>query len=321
LGPYETLISCSAIFACDALAERLGVGRARRAWLCVAEAVVLWNVAVMWGHPEDALAVAVAIYALVFALDGRWTGAGWLFGLATATQPLVLLMLPVLLAMVGRKRSVAFLTRAALPAVVLLATPLIAEFHTTTHALIAQPNYPRIDHVTPWTSLAPRLGGSGKGVMVAAGPGRVVAMVLACVLGWRARRWRERPEVLVAAAAAALGLRCLTESVMVAYYAWPVLAIALVVAARRSSMRMSVAVCAAIVVTVCGDTRLGEWAWWGVVNGGLVLVVLAGMPSRVRRGVPITVDAVGTDSLTVLHPFIEERGAVARTTERPRAAG
>ena len=42
----------------------------------------------IWGHPEDAVAVGFALYALVFALDGRWTGAGWLFGAALATQPL-----------------------------------------------------------------------------------------------------------------------------------------------------------------------------------------------------------------------------------------
>jgi hypothetical protein len=320
LGPYEIVISCTALFACDALAERLGVGRARRAWLCVVQGVVLWNVSVHWGHPEDALAMALAIYALVLALDGRWTGAGWLFGAAVATQPLVLLMLPVLMAMAGRQRVVALLTRAALPALALLATPLVAEFHTTAHALVAQPNYPNLDHVTPWTALAPRLGGSGKGLMVAAGPGRVLAMVLACALGWRARRWRNRPDALVVAAAAALCLRCLTESVMVAFYAWPVLAVALVVAARRSRT-LALAAGAALVVTVSGDSRLGEWAWWGLVNGGLVLVLLAGMPSRVRRVVPITDDAAGRRALARLQPFIEERSTAAQAPECPRVAG
>jgi hypothetical protein len=92
LGPYEILISCAALFACDALADRLGLGRGRRRLLCVAEGAVLWNLSVVWGHPEDAVAVALAVYALVLALDGRWSGAGWLFGAAMATQPVVVLM-------------------------------------------------------------------------------------------------------------------------------------------------------------------------------------------------------------------------------------
>ena len=112
LGPYEILISSSALFACDALAERLGVPRGRRAALCLAEGAFLFNVSVCWGHPEDALALALALYALVFAFDGRWTGAGWLFGAAVATQPLVLLMLPVLLALAGRSRVTGLLARA-----------------------------------------------------------------------------------------------------------------------------------------------------------------------------------------------------------------
>jgi hypothetical protein len=287
LGPYEVLISCSALFACDALAERLGVGRGRRRLLCVAEGVVLWNISVIWGHPEDAVAVALAIYALVLALDGRWSGAGWLFGAAVATQPVVMLMLPVILALAGRSRALALLVRASLPSVLLLATPLAAEFHATVRALVDQPNFPNIDHRTPWTSLAPSLGGSGEGLKVAAGPGRLVAIALACVTGWKARRWRERPEMIVLAAAFTLGLRCLTESVMVSFYVWPVLAVGLVVVMRGSPWRWAIGVAAAVGVTVCADSHLGEWAWWGFVNGGIAGLLMTGIPSRRRRSLPI----------------------------------
>jgi hypothetical protein len=83
LGPFEMILSAVALFACDALAERLGVGRGATCCpLPGRSAVLLWNVAVIWGHPEDALAVGLALYSLVFAFDGRWTGAGWLFGAA-----------------------------------------------------------------------------------------------------------------------------------------------------------------------------------------------------------------------------------------------
>jgi len=211
LGPFEILVSCVALFACDALAQRLGAVGWRRPVLAFAGAAALWNVSVMWGHPEDALAVGLALYALVLAIDGRWTGAGWLFGAAVATQPLVILMLPVLIAMAGKRNAAGLLMRSILPAVLLLVAPLYAEFHITAKAILDQPNYPGVDHATPWTALAPHVSGHGKGVAVAAGPGRILALVLACGLGWVARRWRDRPELLVWAACVALTLRCLTE--------------------------------------------------------------------------------------------------------------
>lgn len=286
LGPYEMLLSAVALFACDAVAERLGVGRGHRAVLCVTEAAVLWNVTTVFGHPEDAVAVGLALYSVLLALDGRWAGAGWLFGAAVATQPLVIVMLPVLLALGGRRRAVGLVTRSALPGAALVLTPLLAQFHATVHALIDQPNYPRIDHATPWTALAPSLGGAGRSVAVAAGPGRVVAIVLACALGWWACRWRSRPELIVWAAAAALALRCVTESVMVAFYIWPALALGLVVAARGGRTRLTVACAAAIAATEISSSRLGELPWWLLVTAGIVAVLLTGVPKAAGAGLP-----------------------------------
>jgi hypothetical protein len=298
LGPYEILVGCTAVFACDALAERLGISPGRRVGLCVAEGVALWPLLVLWGHPEDALALALAVYAMVFALDGRWSGAGWLFGAAVATQPLVVLMLPVLLAMSGKRRAPALLLRSSLPGALLLAVPLAAQFHTTAHVLLAQPNFPRIDHATPWTALAPRLGGTGKDIAVAAGPGRVVALLAACVLGWWARRWRDRPDLLVWAAATALTLRCLTESVMDAYYVWPTLAVGLIVAARMTTWRRTVGIVAALAVTISAQFHFGEWLWWPTVTSGLLVMLLSTFParaSRVRDEVPINLNAAGIE--------------------------
>ncbi len=321
LGPYVIVVSCIALFACDALAERLGITRARRAWLCFAEGVVLWNVSVHWGHPEDALAMALALYAFVMAIDGRFTPAGWLLGAAVATQPLVLLMLPVMMAWAGRGRVRALVTRALLPSVALLVTPLAAEFHATAHALFSQPNYPNLDHVTPWTALAPVLGGSGTGRMVAAGPGRIVAIVLACLVGWRARRWQSRPDCLLLAAGCALSIRCLTESVMVAFYTWPVLALGLVLATLRGRWQARAAVLVAVAVTVCSDTHLGAWVWWPLVNGGLLVVLLLGTPSRVRVEVPITVETAEPVRAIGFDAFIDDGGTPTVARECSVVAG
>ncbi len=286
LGPYEVLLGCVALFAFDALAERLGVGRRRRGALCAVEAIALFNVTALWGHPEDAVALGLAVYALVFVLDRRWVGAGWLFGAAVATQPLVVLMLPVLLAAVGRRRAMGFVARSVLPGAALVSVPLVAAFHDTVRALVDQPNFPNLDHRTPWTALAPHLAGHGRDLAVAGGPGRVVAVVLACLLGMAARRWRQRPDLLVWGCALALGLRCFTESVMDPYYVWPALGVGLVVLASGSGLQFLVGTVLAVFVTAYADAHLSQWAWWIPVTAAVAAVMAVGLVPSTSRDLP-----------------------------------
>ena len=300
VAPYVMAVSCSALFACDALAERLQVPRTRRAVLGLAEAVVLWPVIVLWGHPEDALAVALLVYSLWFALDERFGWAGWLFGAAVAVQPLVIVVFPILLVLGGRSRVLGLVLRGVLPAAAVTVGPLAAEFHATVHDVVSQPALPDLkgNHQTPWTFLAPKLGGKGSFTTVGGGPTRVVALAVAAALGWWARRWRERPEMLVWAAALALALRSYTESVMTAYYVWPALAIGLIAAARGSRLRFGASIALAIAVTIIAQWRLELFQWWLIDVGGVTAVLVAAAwpvplepvdpqpkPGRVRRPV------------------------------------
>ena len=280
VDPYVLLLSCTALFACDALAERLQITRQRRAVLSVVEAALLWNVTVWWGHPEDAVAVALAVYALVFALDKRFVGAGWLFGAAVAFQPLVLLMLPVLLAMAGRRSGPGMAIRSLVPTAALLLVPLIANFQVTFHTLVDQPSSPNFDHATPWTALSPNLGGHGNLLKVAAGPVRILAILLAVALGiWVFRRWLKRPEMLAWACVLALALRSYTESVMTDYYAWAALAVGVIVAGRCSRLRFGIAIVLALATTLLAQWKLGWLPWWSIQVAGLTaLLVVCSQP-------------------------------------------
>src|SRR5580698_77897 len=79
-GPYQIAIGCLPLFAADALAERLEVHRWTRGLLAVAGACVLWSVCARWGHPEDAVAVGLLLYAVLAQGNGRPGPAGWLAG-------------------------------------------------------------------------------------------------------------------------------------------------------------------------------------------------------------------------------------------------
>lgn len=323
--PYVLVLSCSALFACDALAERLQVNRARRAVLSLAQAVVLWPVIVFWGHPEDALAVALAVYALWFALDQRFGWAGWLFGAAVAVQPLVIVVFPVLLVLGGRTRVLGLVLRGAIPAAAVTVGPLVAEFHATVHDVVTQPALPDLkgNHQTPWTFLAPKLGGTGSLTAVGGGPTRAVALALAAAVGWWARRWRQRPEMLVWVAALALALRTYTESVMTSYYVWPALALGLVVAARGSRGRFGLSVALAIGVTIGAQLNLELFPWWFIEVAGVTgLLVAAAWPDPTEAPEPVAARAgarPGAGPPGRARPGTTSKRAGATTKSRARA--
>ena len=277
LGPYVLVLSTIPLLACDALAQWLGADIPRRLLLAVAEVVALWNVTVWWGHPEDALAVGLAVYGLLFALKGRWSGAGWLFGIALALQPLVVLAFPVFLALAGTKRWAGFLARGLVAPIVVLIGPLVTNFKATFAALTQQPNFPTFNHQTPWTALAPRVHGLGE-FAVQAGPGRVGSIVLACGLGWWVLRWRDRPDLVVWSVALALALRCFTESVMDPYYLWPALAVAMVASVCIPLWRFSSVLVVAIFVTLASQWHLAWAAWWSLNVGGVIIVLVCAIP-------------------------------------------
>jgi hypothetical protein len=303
-GPYEVALSAVALFAADAIAERLGAARPKRALLAAAAAVALWNVSVRWGHPEDAVAVGLLLFAILALSDSRAGRSAWLTGAAVAVQPLVLLALPVILAVLEPRRLAGYLTRAAAPAVLLLGAAAAANWKATYTAVTSQPNWPAVDHATPWTSLAPHMSNGA----VAAGPARALAILVAggCALVVR-RRWRMRrhmakwsPEALEELlwwVAAALALRCVFEPVMVAYYLWPALAVALVTASSNWSRLIATSLAAATLTFASQVSWRGPWNWWAPMVAGLgITLFLARVPLR-KRASPGTPRASGTAPL------------------------
>ncbi len=278
-GPYEIALCGLALFAADALAERLGATQLKRALLAVAGGAALASVAVLWGHPEDAVAVGLLLFAIRALADARTSRAGWLFGAAVAVQPLVLLALPVVLMTIEPRRVPGFIARAAAPSALLLAAAAAANWSATIHAVTSQPNWPTVDHPTPWVSWAPRLAGGA----VAAGPFRTIAILAACLCAlvagrrWRAARYApwdaETLQQVLWWAAVALALRCVFEPVMVAYYLWPVLAIALVAAARSWLRLIATSLAAAALTAGAQASWHGQWAWWATMTAGLAVTL------------------------------------------------
>jgi hypothetical protein len=83
--------------------------------------------------------------------------------------------------------------------------------------------------------------------------------------------------------AVALALRCVFESVMVAYYVWPVLAMALVAAVRHWSRLIPATATASALTFVSQASWRGRWTWWTAVTAGLVLALVFARGTRSER--------------------------------------
>ena len=79
-GPYQVAASAIVLFAAERIARRLAVSWPKRLLLATAEAVALWNVSVRWGHPEDAVAVGLLLYAIDSLATSGPAEPGWVSG-------------------------------------------------------------------------------------------------------------------------------------------------------------------------------------------------------------------------------------------------
>jgi hypothetical protein len=310
LGPVDYLCGGVLLFPLDAIARRLSLSSPRRAFAILLEVVLIFPAVGFWGHPEDTLALMFALYGLLAGYDRRWLHSAGFFALSVAFQPLTLLILPIVLAYVPAKKWPAFGVVVAIPTALLLIPPLFQEWKPTTYAILKQPNFPTIDHATPWLSLAPVLTRSHWGITdtihyitksngtrvlaygavkmyygetVQAGPGRTIALVLACLVGvWVARRKPPFVEV-VWWAAFALGLRCVFESVMDPYYLVPTLVLVVVVALTMGKVRFLLTLAAGALCTRASYWHTGEWRYYFFVIGSLLLSLAVSWPGHRER--------------------------------------
>jgi hypothetical protein len=289
LGPIEMALGATLLLPLDKLARRLCLAPRRRIVLVALESTLIWPSVAIWGHPEDALSLALALYGLLATWDGASHRAGVFFGLAIVVQPLVLLLVPIVAAFIPIKRWAILAVEMLSPSVLLFLPPLIQEWGPTTRVLLKQPNYIAPNHPTPWASLAPVLdpahvetvsalkhvrlaNGHFRAIevmikvhtmpVVAAGPGRILAVVIACVIGILIKVRKPSGPQLIWLVALALSLRCAFEPVMVPYYLLPGLALVLVVASIVGTIRFSLVCAAAAVCTWLSYFHFSPWDYY-----------------------------------------------------------
>jgi hypothetical protein len=279
LGPAALLFASTALFAIDAVARHWRFSDGARIALALVGGVGVANVAGGWGHPEDCVAVAFVVWAaLALERDGLRAAprAALLLGFGIAFQPLAILGVAPVLARVGWRRAAQLSWRLALPSAVVLAPPLLAETHETLFVLVRQPFQPKYVSWTPFTHLAPVIAPATDG----GGPTRLIAILIGAALAIVVCRRRHDLATVLSMVAVAAFLRVLLESELNWYYLWPVPALCLLLALRRSRLRFAFCSLALFATMVVGDRRVHHIAtWWPALMGVLALMLLTIGPS------------------------------------------
>ena len=279
LGPAALLFASTALFAIDAVARHWNFSDGKRLALALVGGVGVANVAGGWGHPEDCVAVAFVVWAaLALERDGLRAAprAAWLLGLGIAFQPLAVLGVAPVLTRVGWREAARLSWRLVLPSAIVLLPPLLAETHQTLFVILRQPFQPKYISFTPLTHLAPVIAPATDG----GGTTRLIAILIGAALAIAVCRRRHDLATVLSMVAVAASLRVLFETELNWYYLWPVPALCLVLALRRSGFRFAVCSVAFLASMVLGDRRVHHIAtWWPALMGTLVLMLLTIGPS------------------------------------------
>jgi hypothetical protein len=274
LGPVALLIASPALFAVDAVARSWHLNDRTRLVLALGSALGVANVAGVWGHPEDCVAVAMVLWAAL-AMERRPDGGGrraaWLLGLGIAFQPLAILGVVPVLARLDWRSFAKVSWRLALPSLLVLIPPLIAEPRLTRFVLVNQPIYPKAVSFTPLTHFAPVIGAGTDG----GGPTRLVALLLGAALAVAVCRRRHDLTTVLTMTAIAFSLRVLFETELVWYYLWPVAAICLLLSARRGATYLSVCSVALVATIVLGNHNAVHniALWWPGLMASLAVML------------------------------------------------
>jgi hypothetical protein len=217
-------------------------GRGRCGWepatlLLVALLPPVWMCVQSYFHPQDLLALGLALCALACARRGRWVGVGFLIALAVLSQPFSLLVAAPLLLLAPVNRRIPY-AAAALGTALVVVVPL--GLLTSGRALRAV-TLGTEDGFGPKDTLLGVLHLHGASFVLLE---RVAPVVISLILAW----WVSRrlgpaalqPVVLISVIAVSLGLRLVFEQNLLGYYLMALAVLLVLLDVVRGHLRSSV---------------------------------------------------------------------------------
>jgi len=268
-------------------------GRGRRGWepvtlMIVAGLLPVWMCVQTYFHPQDLLAMGLALCAMACACRGRWAAAGVLCALAILSQQFALLVAAPLFVLAPATRKVSFAVGGLLTgAIVVIPLAVMSSGHVLRAIAVGTGNNPGEGGTILWETHADGVAG----VLLF----RVAPVAVSLVLSWwLARRLGPgalEPVAVMALVAISLGLRLVFEANFYPYY-FMALAVALVLleATAGSIRRAVIAWLAALTLVICrlSPVPFGVVAWGVYMQNDLIpllgALALVGVLFQLVRG-------------------------------------
>jgi len=234
-------------------------GRGRRGWepvtlFVVAALLPVWMCVQTYFHPQDLLALGLALSALACARRDRWLMAGILLALAILSQQFALLVAVPLFIVAPAAKKTRFAGAALLAgAVVVLPLVVLTSGRVLRAVAIGSGSTPSSGRTVLWET---HISGFA-GVLLY----RVSPLVVAALLSWWVvRRIGPRalePVPLMSLVAVSLALRLVFEANLFTYYFMALMVTVVLLEATRGSIRRTVAAwIVAMTVVLCRMTGL-----------------------------------------------------------------
>ena len=251
-GPYALASAVPLMYAVRALATQL---RIRTGRLFLQIAVLLFAfvpMAIVYGHYEDVLALALVLLAFRDLFADRPLRGALLVAVAIAFKQWSLLAVPVYVAACAPELRRRAAVRTLVPPALFFCAFLVADFKYASFALLHPPAFPLYGHAALWVSPTTDY--------IADVPTRVGAFAVAFVVAWLIRRERD-PGVVLSALGIVLLARFFFEPVVHSYYLAPGLAV-LLVAARSVRARIVTDVALGAVLLALFPFHPARLLWW-----------------------------------------------------------
>jgi hypothetical protein len=253
-GPYSLASAIPLLYAVRALATQMKIRTGRVALQVLVLLLVFVPMAVVYGHYEDVLALALLCLAFRDLFAARELRGALLVAAAIAFKQWAILAVPIYVVVCAPAVRVRAALRCVVPPAVLFGAFLALDYKWASFALLHPPAFPIFGHSALWVPASSEY--------LSDAPTRFGVVVVAIAVAWFIRDRRD-PAVVMTALGCVFMSRLVFEPVLLSYYLAPAVAFLLLGERARGGRGVTnVILAGALLLSFpLHPNRLLWWVW------------------------------------------------------------